>query len=83
VTQQTKPARGRPKVPEDKAKAKWISARFSPEEAKEIEAAIKVSRKTKSWWVREALLKAAHSRIKNSTFGECSAEKDCRVSEGS
>jgi predicted DNA-binding protein len=56
VTQQTKPTRGRPKVSTAKAKAKWISARFSPEEAKEIEAAIKASGKTKSKWVREALL---------------------------
>ena len=49
-------------MPEEKAKAKWISARFSPEEAKEIEEAIKANRKTKSEWVREALLTCAREK---------------------
>jgi hypothetical protein len=59
VTQKRKAVLGRPKVPKEKAKAKWISARFSPEEAEEINAAITGSGKTKSNWVREALLETA------------------------
>ncbi len=59
VTQEIKSLRGRPKVAKEKAKAIFMSARVSAEEAKEIRAAIKSSRKTKSTWVREALLAAA------------------------
>jgi hypothetical protein len=61
VTHQKKTVRGRPKVAKEKAKATFISTRVSAEEAKEIRAAIKASGKTKSVWVREALLGGARS----------------------
>jgi hypothetical protein len=61
VTQKRKPALGRPKVPEEKAKGKWISVRFSTEEAEEIRLAAKASGKRKSKWVRETLLSASRN----------------------
>jgi len=59
VSQEKKLGRGRPKVPEAEARGIFISTRLSPEENKAISEAIKRSGKTKSEWMREALINAA------------------------
>jgi hypothetical protein len=51
------PKRGRPKVAKAKFKGVYIGARFSPDEAKQVEANVKKSKKAKSKWIRERLLK--------------------------
>jgi len=50
---------GRPKVPKSKYRGILIQARLSPEENKEIQAAIAKSPHKKSEWVRQALLSTA------------------------
>ena len=45
-------------MPQTKARGIFISTRLSPEESKAIGAAIKRSGKTKSEWMREALINA-------------------------
>ncbi|MFO1498499.1 MAG: hypothetical protein U1G07_08930 [Verrucomicrobiota bacterium] len=51
--------RGRPKISGRGARAKYISARLLPTEEALIRSAIQKSGKTKSNWVRDALLAAA------------------------
>jgi len=56
-----KPKRGRPVLPEGAAKeARWIF-RLLPSEAAEIDAAVKRAGKSKSVWIREALMAAARA----------------------
>lgn len=50
---------GRPALPEDEKRGKFISTRLSPEEYDEIERAIESSGETKTEWVRKKLLAAA------------------------
>jgi len=50
---------GRPKIGTQNAKGKLFAARFTPPEAKAIQAAIAKSRNTKSEWIRRALLSVA------------------------
>jgi len=50
---------GRPMLPKKEKKGKFISARFSPEEFKEIVQAAKDSGIPKARWVRTKLLAAA------------------------
>lgn len=50
---------GRPRLPKSKAKGVLIGARFSPPEAKAVEAAVRRAKAVKSQWVRMCLLSAA------------------------
>ena len=50
---------GRPKLPKDQAKGVLFAARFAPQEAKTISTAISHSGRSKSDWVRGALLAVA------------------------
>jgi hypothetical protein len=59
VTRKRKSVIGRPKITAEKKRGKFISTRLSAKEATEIRDAIKGSGKTKSNWVRDALLNAA------------------------
>jgi hypothetical protein len=52
---------GRPKLPKEEIKGILIGARFSPQEAKDVEGALRQSFQSKSKLVREAVMKAAHS----------------------
>ena len=47
---------GRPKVSKSEFRGVFIGARFSPEEAKQVEANVKKSKQKKSEWIRERLL---------------------------
>jgi hypothetical protein len=47
---------GRPKVAKNKYRGILIGARFSPDEAKQVESNVKKSKKPKSKWIRERLL---------------------------
>ena len=53
---------GRPKDPKAKLRGIIVNARLSPEENKEIRAAIAKSLGNKSEWVRNALLSAAREK---------------------
>jgi hypothetical protein len=53
---------GRPKVAKEKRRGIIVNARLSPEENKEIRAAIAKSLGNKSEWVRNALLSAAREK---------------------
>ena len=50
---------GRPKLPKGEAKGVLIALRFTPLEAKQIDAAIKRAGQKKTQWMRNALLSAA------------------------
>lgn len=50
---------GRPALPEDQKRGKFISTRLSPEEYDEIEKAIASSGEAKTEWVRKKLIAAA------------------------
>jgi hypothetical protein len=52
---------GRPKIPKDEARGRFISTRLSPPEYKEIAEAIKKSGIAKAEWTRNSLLKAARA----------------------
>jgi hypothetical protein len=47
---------GRPKVTKSKFRGILIGARFSPDEARQVEKNVKKSKKGKSKWIREKLL---------------------------
>jgi hypothetical protein len=47
---------GRPKVAESEYRGVYIGARFSPDEAKQVNQSVKKAKKTKSKWIRERLL---------------------------
>ena len=51
--------RGRPKLAKGKAKAQFINLRFSPDEAKQIDAAAKRAEQKRAKWARNTLLSAA------------------------
>ena len=51
--------RGRPVLPKGKTKGVLIGARFSDDEAKQVHAAIKLSKTVKSEWIRMHLLLAS------------------------
>jgi len=50
---------GRPALPEKEKRGKFLSTRVSPDEYKEIHAAIKASGEAKTEWIRKKLLAAA------------------------
>jgi hypothetical protein len=50
---------GRPKLAKGEAKGVLIGARFAPDEAQRVEAAVKRSGQVKSDWIRNTLLNAA------------------------
>ncbi len=50
---------GRPPLPKGAAKGVLIGARFSPEEASQVEKAVKRAKAVKSDWIRTILLGAA------------------------
>ena len=50
---------GRPPLPKGEAKGVLIGARFAPDEAKQVEQAVKRAKAVKSDWIRSALLSAA------------------------
>jgi hypothetical protein len=54
-----KPKMGRPVLPKGEAKGVLIGARFSPDEANKVHAAIRREKLVKSEWVRKTLLSAA------------------------
>ena len=53
---------GRPVLPKDKARTGFVGARLQLAEAHEIQNAISKSGRTKSEWIRDALLAAARQR---------------------
>jgi hypothetical protein len=57
--EKNKPKMGRPRVLEIESRSIFISTRLSPGEHQKISDAIKKSGKTKSNWLREALLEKA------------------------
>jgi hypothetical protein len=58
VVSKPKPV-GRPALPEEEKRGRFISTRLSPEEYAEIEKAIASSGETKTEWVRKKLIAAA------------------------
>ena len=52
---------GRPKLPKGEVKDILIGAKFAPDEANQVETAVKRSGQGKSEWIRKALLTAAGS----------------------
>jgi hypothetical protein len=58
VSQQRKKPTGRPKLPQAEARSIFISTRLSPAENEEVRSAMKRSGKTKSDWLRAAILGA-------------------------
>jgi len=50
---------GRPTLPKGEAKGVLIGARFSPDESKRVNDAVKRSKQGKSEWIRAMLLTAA------------------------
>jgi len=50
---------GRPALPADEKRGRFVSTRLSPEEYDEIERAIAASGETKTEWIRKKLLAAA------------------------
>jgi hypothetical protein len=52
---------GRPPLPRSEARAKYLSLRLRPDEQREVDDAIERSGKSKSDWLRDALLAAARS----------------------
>jgi hypothetical protein len=52
---------GRPKIGIQNAKGIFFAARFTPIEAKQLNAAIRQAKQSKSDWMRKALLSAAGS----------------------
>ncbi len=57
---------GRPKVEKQNARGELYAARFSPAEAKQINAAIRQFGQGKTGWIRKSLLSAAGGAIHNS-----------------
>ena len=55
---------GRPKVAKAEYKGVLIGARFAPDEAKQVQAAVKRSKQGKSEWIRKTLLSAATNDIR-------------------
>jgi len=51
--------RGRPKLAKGQAKAEFINLRFSPDEAKQIDAAAERAKQKRAKWARGILLSAA------------------------
>jgi hypothetical protein len=56
-----KPKMGRPTLPKGEAKGVLIGARFSPDEARQVDDAVKRAKQGKSSWVRSILLSAAQT----------------------
>ncbi len=56
-----KPKMGRPTLPKGEAKGVLIGARFSTDEAKQVEAAANRAKQNKSAWVRDVLLSTAQA----------------------
>jgi hypothetical protein len=54
-----KPKMGRPKLPKSEVKGILLGAKFAPDEAKSIAAAVKRENTDKSKWIRKTLLSAA------------------------
>jgi hypothetical protein len=52
---------GRPTLPKGKVKDVLIGAKFAPDEAKQVHAAVKRENIGKSAWIRKTLLSAASS----------------------
>jgi hypothetical protein len=50
---------GRPRIGTQNAKSIYFTARFTPIEAKQLNAAIRQSKQSKTDWIRKALLSAA------------------------
>ena len=50
---------GRPKLAKGKAKAHFINLRFSPDEARQIDAAAERAKQKRAKWARNVLLSAA------------------------
>jgi hypothetical protein len=59
-----KPKIGRPKTSPEKAKSVLVGAKFSPQELKQIEAAVEQSGEDKSKWLRKAAIEATKEWIK-------------------
>jgi hypothetical protein len=53
---------GRPKLPKGEVKAVLLGAKFAPDEAKQVHAAVKRENIGKSEWIRKTLLSAAQAR---------------------
>jgi len=52
---------GRPRIGTQNAKGEVFAVRVTPPEAKQLNAAIRCSKQSKSDWIRKALLSAAAS----------------------
>jgi uncharacterized protein (DUF1778 family) len=59
MPKQPKPKKpGRPKLPKGEAKGKIVAMRFDAEELKQLDAAAKASKKSRSDWMRSTLFAA-------------------------
>lgn len=54
-TTETKRKPGRPKLPKGEAKGKMIALRFDPDYLKQIDAAAKAGKQSRSEWIRSTL----------------------------
>jgi hypothetical protein len=54
-----KPKMGRPPLPKGTTKGVLIGARFAPDEAEQVQNAVKRAKQVKSEWVRTVLLSAS------------------------
>ena len=54
-----KPKMGRPKLPKGEVKDVLLGAKFAPDEAKQVNSAVKRENMGKSQWIRKTLLSAA------------------------
>ena len=52
---------GRPKLPKGEVKDILLGAKFAPDEAKQVHAAVKRENMGKSEWIRKTLLSAAQT----------------------
>jgi len=53
---------GRPRLPKGEVKDVLLGAKFAPDEARQVHAAVKRDNMGKSQWIRKTLLSAARAR---------------------
>jgi hypothetical protein len=59
LNKKSKKVMGRPKIGTQNEKAIFFAARFTPAEARELNAAIRQAKQVKSAWIRNCLLSTA------------------------
>jgi len=69
---------GRPSLPEGNARATMLRVRITPEEAKQIEFAAKVSDQTTSDWIRSAVAVAYKQALKTTNLNNGSDSNEAK-----